>query len=231
MSSRLVRLLLLTAVMSTVPSPPVSSAEPVAITGVVSYQPDAKRPWRFSRYYVKKSSGGPLAEAVVALRGRSLRGFAERPAETFVIDQKDFRFIPETSAIRVGDRIRFTNSDPQVHNVRTIDGKTPFNFATPPGTNHVQTFDSAGGTRLPIRLGCSFHSNMQAWVFVFDHPFHQVTGTDGRFRLEGIPPGEYDLEMVHPAGSLRWSRRVTVGAASQTLEILVSPDHLTESSP
>ncbi len=51
---------------------------------------------------------------------------------------------------------------------------------------------------------------MRAWVFVFDHPWFQLTGPDGAFRLTNVPPGDYRLDVVHPAGELRSSQTITV---------------------
>ena len=51
-----------------------------AVEGTVSYQPDTKRPWRYSRYYVKQAKTGELAEAVVALRAKARRGWSITPA-------------------------------------------------------------------------------------------------------------------------------------------------------
>ena len=75
-----------------------------------------------------------------------------------------------------------------------------------------------------MEIGCVFHSNMRAWIFVFDHPFYAVTKGDGKFRLADVPAGEYELEMAHPAGGLRWRKAVTV-KAGETLkvEVQVSP--------
>ena len=66
-----------------------------------------------------------LAEAVVALAGPALKRLPPtRPPAVITIDQKEMRFVPETVAIRAGDRVRFTNSDAQTHNIfaRTIRG-------------------------------------------------------------------------------------------------------------
>ena len=95
----------------------------------------------------------------------------------------------------------------------------------PPGSEHIQRFSRAGGIRRPYRLGCIFHGSMRAWVYVFDHPYFQVTGADGAFQLRDIPAGKYRLEMAHPAGGLRWSEPITVtaGIVSQ-VTIDVSPD-------
>jgi plastocyanin len=214
--------------------PAVSGDEPGgSIEGVVSYEPDPERPWRYARYYVHDRDTGALAEAVVCLSAKSLSGFQPRtePAEV-VMDQKDFRFVPETIAIRAGDRVQFTNGDPAAHNVFTGDGSDPFNVTMAAEGSHLQTIRRAGGVRKPIRIGCTFHSTMQAWIFVFDHPFYAVTTEDGRFRFEGVPPGEYTLDVVHPAGQLAWRTTVTVADGDVLVhDVRVSPDHLNKDKP
>lgn len=199
------------------------------VEGRVHYHADPGRPWRFARYYVRDAREGFLAEAVVALRGTPLKQqAAPAPREApVVIDQQNFQFVPETAAIRVGDRVKFTNSDAEIHNVKTPDGAQPFSVNIPSGGAEVRTFGHAGGTRRPLRLGCAFHGAMRGWLFVFDHSCFQVTGADGRYRLENVPPGEYRLEMVHPAGDIVWAGEVRVEAnRSSSVDIHVSPDHV-----
>jgi plastocyanin len=196
-----------------------------AVEGSITYRADAKRPWRYARYYVKQAQTGELAEAVVALRGQGLKNIAgTAPAKT-VIDQKNFQFQPETVAVHAGDSVTFTNSDQATHNVQVSSDIANFNVNMPGGGNYVTKLDRAGGIHQPLVVGCVFHSAMRSWVFVFDHPFYQITPADGRFRLAGIPPGDYELEMVHPAGELRWRQRVEV-KAGETLrvDIRLSPD-------
>jgi plastocyanin len=196
-----------------------------AIEGVVTYQPDPKRPWRYARYYIKQAKTGELAEAVVALRGSGLNTAASLTPNTAVIDQKNFLFVPETIAVRRGDSVTFGNSDQTTHNVRVASDIANFNVNMPAGGSHSVTLDKAGGIAQPLVVGCVFHSAMRAWIFVFDHPFYQVTKPDGRFRLENVPPGEYDLELAHPSGELRWRQKVTVQAGQTTrVDIRLSPD-------
>ena len=195
-----------------------------AIEGVVAYKPDAKRPWRYARYYIKNAKSGELAEAVVALRAKP-HDDNQRPAETVVIDQENFQFQPETVAIRKGDSVTFTNSDAATHNVQTSGQIATFNVNTPGGGSHTFKFDKAGGTRQPATIGCVFHSAMRAHVFVFDHPWYALTPVNGRFQLTGIPPGDYDLELVHPAGELHHRQRVTVKPGETLrIDISLSPD-------
>lgn len=197
-----------------------------SVEGTVFYASDPDRPWRYARYYVHEEDA--LSEAVVCLTSKSLAGLQPRdePAE-FEMDQKDYRFVPETMALREGDRVRFRNSDPAAHNVFTGDGSDPFNVTMGLEGSHVQAFRRAGGIRRPVRIGCTFHSTMQAWIFVFDHPFYAVTGEKGRFQFEGIPPGEYTLDVVHPAGQLAWRTALTVAEGDvQVRDVRVSPDDL-----
>jgi plastocyanin len=216
----LVRLLALTAVFFPAP---LQQAATGGVEGVVTYTADAGRPWRYERYYVRK---GALAESVVALSGGDLKTAPAATPSTIVIDQKNYQFSPETVAIRTGDRIRFTNSDDAVHNVRAVTLDYGFNESMPPGGENIQTFKVATGIGHPLRVGCVYHSAMRAWVFVFDHPRFKVTTADGAFRWDGLPPGTYTLDVVHPAGELRGSASVTVKAGETVkAELRLSPDN------
>ena len=195
-----------------------------AIEGVVTYQADTARPWRYGRYYIKSAKTGELAEAVVALRAKPVTNDS-RPPQTIVIDQENFRFVPETAVIRRGDSVKFTNADQTTHNVQASGDLATFNSNMPGGGDFTVRFDKAGGVRQPVTIGCVFHSAMRAWIFVFDHPWYVLTAEDGKFRLADVPPGEYDLEMMHPAGELRARKRVEVKPGQTTrIDIRVSPD-------
>ena len=188
---------------------PATKAGLGAIEGTVSYQPDAKRPWRYARYYVKQAKTGELAEAVVALRAKMVAD-APRQPRAVVIDQQNYQFTPETVLLQRGDSIKFTNADQATHNVQSSSDVATFNANLPGGGEHVVKFEKAGGMRRPVTVGCVFHSAMRANIFVFDHPWCQLTAADGKFRLADVPPGEYDLEVAHPAGELRSRQKVVV---------------------
>jgi len=194
------------------------------VEGTVTYQADAARPWRYARYYIKQPKTGELAEAVVALRARPIAD-TRRESQTAVIDQQNFQFLPETVAIRRGDSVKFTNADSATHNVQSSSDIATFNANMAGGGEHIVRFERAGGIHQPAKVGCVFHSAMQAWIFVFDHPWYQLTPASGKFRLADVPPGAYELEMVHPAGSLRWRKRIEVKPGETLrIDIRVSPD-------
>jgi hypothetical protein len=61
-----------------------------------------------------------------------------------------------------------------------------------------------------VRIECDLHSWMTAWVVVAAHPFYAVTGADGSFAFDNLPPGQYKLQIWHERlGTLPAS--VTVG--------------------
>jgi len=208
---------------------PATSSVTGVVTGRVIYQPDKARPWRYQRYYVKHKQSGELAEAVVALRGRRLKAVASVvELEPQTIDQFNFRFVPETTAIRAGQSITFTNSDATTHNVRSVASIATFNINLETEDEYTHHFKRAGGLRSPVTLGCVYHGGMRAWVYVIDHPFFSVTQPDGRFEFKGVPPGKYTLEMVHPAGQLRWKDSIVITPEEPVeVEIRVSPDQKT----
>ncbi|QDU92995.1 carboxypeptidase regulatory-like domain-containing protein [Lignipirellula cremea] len=200
------------------------------VTGKVVYKTDSARPWRLGRYYLKRT--GELAEAVVALSGPLLvqadkEATADQEAKTWVVDQKDFQFTPETTAVQAGDRVKFLNSDKQLHNVQAFHLRQSFNVNMPPGGEHIETLRFAEGIKRPYRLGCVYHSAMQAWIFVFDHPYFAVTAKEGTFTLTNVPPGEYQLDVSHPAGDLRSTQTITVASGAKVeVEVELSPDDL-----
>jgi plastocyanin len=210
----------------------LAAAETGTLVGTIRYRYDPQRRWRYGRYYVRGQSDGELAEAVVALTFKPGTVLPPLPATmpaTTTIDQKDFRFVPETIALRAGDKVRFTNSDEQVHNVASSGALDPFDVTLAGGKESLVPFERAGGIGRPAVIGCRFHSAMRAWIHVFDHPCFALTGPDGTFRLERVPVGMHRLEVRHPAGSLRWSKPVRVEPGDpQRIDVLLGPDDVVE---
>ncbi len=220
---------ILAVTASTFAEQTTSDAPPTTghLQGHVVYQADAARPWRFGRYYINDSRTGYLSEAVVTLRGRSLPASSARIPRVHGVDQFNFQFVPETLAITAGDSVRFTNSDSTTHNVRSDSTTAGFNVSIEIGGEYTHRFPRAGDIRNPATVGCIYHGGMRAWIFVFDHDWYDLTEADGRFELSDIPPGEYTLEMVHPAGRLTWRKRIIIHPGESTkLDIQVSPDDI-----
>ncbi len=47
-------------------------------------------------------------------------------------------------------------------------------------------------------LQCDQHNYMEAWFYAVDNPYYAVVGQDGTFKIDQVPPGEYELYAWHP---------------------------------
>lgn len=144
---------------------------------------------------VRVDAAGGLADAVVFLdvgAGPVLEG--ERQA---MLDQKGCIYSPAVVAARAGTRVKVTNSDPLVHNVRSVaEGRSLFNVGMPlEGTSIERPLPTTPGV---VSIGCDLHPWMRATVRTFDHGWFTVTDESGAFRLEGLPEGRHTLKVWHP---------------------------------
>jgi hypothetical protein len=48
-----------------------------------------------------------------------------------------------------------------------------------------------------IKVTCDAHPWMTGWLVVTDHPFVAVTDERGAFKIDGVPPGSYQLQIWH----------------------------------
>ena len=115
------------------------------------------------------------------------------PTTPVVIDQKGCWFHPRVMGIQVGQTLQVTNSDPVTHNIHPL---AQINREW----NHSQGQGDAPLARrflkpeVMIRVKCNIHSWMHAYIGVVEHPYFAVTGPDGSFAIQNIPPGDYVVE-------------------------------------
>ncbi|GAX61366.1 plastocyanin [Candidatus Scalindua japonica] len=117
------------------------------------------------------------------------------PEEHGVVDQFNLTFVPHVIAIQKGTTIDFPNSDSVRHNVLSPpDCPMQFNLGTyDVGVVKHVTFDKSG----EIPLLCNVHAEMSAFVLVLENPYFSLTGKDGVFKIEDVPPGTYKLSAWH----------------------------------
>ncbi|MFQ5680414.1 MAG: carboxypeptidase regulatory-like domain-containing protein [Gemmatimonadota bacterium] len=164
-------------------------------------------------------SRGGLADAVVSLtdirEGAPLPEAAPPPE----LDQRSCSFSPHVLVAPAGSPVRILNSDPIMHNVHTLSfDNRPINRSQPAGVRQIEvTFDRPE----KVKARCDVHGWMSAWIVVTDHPYQAVTGPDGSFRLENVPPGTYTLEIWHEAlGSSTRSVSVEPGGVTEADAVL-----------
>jgi plastocyanin len=132
------------------------------------------------------------------------------PEEPIVMDQKACVYHPHVIGARVGQKVVFLNSDPVLHNVRTVaDQNAPFNDMMPTKDMRLaKTFDKE---EVMVRAKCDVHPWMSAFVGVVPHPFFAVSNEAGEISLQNVPEGDYELEAWHEAYG-RQTQKVKVEA-------------------
>jgi plastocyanin len=132
-----------------------------------------------------------LANVVVTIE---VDGAEVKPAKEIHLDQRECRFEPHVMAVPAGTSVKFLNSDKISHNVHTYARKNDsFNQTIAPGASHEQKLEKED----QIEIKCDIHPWMSSWLVVTDTPYHAVTGPDGSFQIEGLPTGEYTVEVWH----------------------------------
>jgi plastocyanin len=117
------------------------------------------------------------------------------PEEKGVLDQLNLTFVPHVIAVQKGTKIDFPNSDSVRHNLYSPpDCCKQFNLGTyDVGVVKTVEFDQI----CSVPLLCNVHAEMSAYVLVLENPYFSVTGKDGVFKIENVPPGTYKVSAWH----------------------------------
>lgn len=154
---------------------------------------------------------GELKNAFVHVSsGLGDRVFAP-PAGHVTLDQRGCVYRPHVVGVQVGQPLEIINSDPTLHNVHAEAEKNKgFNFGmSVQGQKAIRYFHQP---EVMVRIKCDVHPWMATLVGVSPHPFFAVTDEEGAFRIEGLPAGEYTIEVWHETLGPR-SATVTLGEA------------------
>lgn len=144
-----------------------------------------------------------------------LRGQPLAPVGRARMDQRNETFAPHVLAVDVGTVVDFPNNDQTFHNVFSLSKTKRFDLGRyGRGKSKPVRFDRPG----VVRVFCDIHSHMNAFIVVFNHPFHATTDDDSRYRIDNIPPGTYNVTAWHE-GSARDSHSVTIPAGSSVVSL------------
>ena len=144
-------------------------------------------------------SGTRAAGVVVWIDG--LRSGKPLPIERrFEIANDRCLLVPELQPALAGGTLNVQNLDATEHRTRItrLDGGDV--LATIRESDEGQVVPNEHVLARPgvLHLSCDVHPWTHAWIAVFDHPYYGMTGRDGAFALDSIPPGRYAIRAWHP---------------------------------
>ena len=166
----------------------------------------------------KNGSEDTLRNVLVYVsKGLEGKSFAA-PKTPVVLDQVGCVYTPHVVGVMVGQTLEIRNSDATLHNVMTMPRKNKsFNEGMPVKGGKLEKVFSEPEMKVDLR--CFMHPWMLAWVHVLPNPFYAVTQEDGTFTIKGLPPGEYEISVLHETSRLQPLAnhvKVTVKAGEST---------------
>jgi plastocyanin len=189
MTPNTVRLLLIAGVFLGTATAPIFAQATIEGTVAIAGKPLAPPPTAHYALKAGQIAPSPKQLAVVYLEG-SFKTAA--PAKPVIVEQKDYQFDPGVIAVQAGTRVEFPNLDEDYHNVFSYSKAKRFDLGrfrkneTPPAI----VFEAPG----TVRLYCEIHEHMRGIILVLETPHFTITGADGRFKLTGLPAGNFRLK-------------------------------------
>jgi plastocyanin len=197
-----------------------------SVSGVVRYDGPPVEMTTFNpvgeAFCIEHSNSAMPDESLLVKDGKLLNAFVwiesgledyEFPVSTekVQLDQKGCVFLPRVFGLQEGQEVNVSNSDPILHNVHFKPARGRGKNVAMPAGSSPRDFDFKAPDVM-MSIICDVHSYMRSFVGVLEHPCFAVTGADGSFVIQGVPPGDYTLSVWHETLGRRQAK-ITVGAS------------------
>jgi hypothetical protein len=139
----------------------------------------------------------PLGDAVVVAVGYSGFYVPEKSPSKLVTIERNCAYPTRTITLTFGQRLEVKNKSSLIFGPLLQDEYSMAVMMAPPleAGDPVKLYPrKAGYILLTDRLQLYVHED----VYVFRHPLHTVSGTDGHYRLDGLPVGKLTIGAQHP---------------------------------
>lgn len=162
---------------------------------------------------------GGIANVVLTVKVAGVE--VKLPEAAYELDQKSCVFAPHVLVVPKGAKVAYLNSDATAHNVHLITlMNDPLNQTVPAGQRVERVMKEAE----EVKVTCDMHTWMTAWVVVTDATHWTVSGPDGSFKLEGLPPGTHEVRVWHETlGARTASVTVAADGTAPALELELEP--------
>lgn len=157
----------------------------------------------------KVNANGTLPNAFVYVETGAEKYVFAPPASPVVLHQQGCMYSPHVFGIMVGQGLEVENNDPTTHNIHPMPAHNrQWNISQLPGAAPLHERFDHPEVMIPVK--CSQHPWMKCYIGVMRNPFYAVTGSDGSYTIEGLPPGAYTIR-VWTATFGTQSQPVTIG--------------------
>ncbi len=130
--------------------------------------------------------------------------------EKVKMDQQNKVFLPQVLPILQGSTVEFHNSDTLQHNVFGV-GDDEFDLGNwNAGVVREHTFNKTG----EVTLLCNVHPEMEATVLVLDNPYFARPASDGTYRIQGLPAGDYVIKAWYRGKTKKKKVQVTADGST-----------------
>lgn len=150
---------------------------------------------RLSEFQTGKNGG--LQDVIIAIEGvKAGKPFAPITAS---VRAKDCQFLPFVNIVQNGGTLNMTNEDPLLHNSQIYQsdkGNIILNVPMAPNSKSTHTIEFEKHHHI-YQMICGMHEFMQTWGFAVDNPYYARVDQNGRFTIDGIPPGTYKVIAWH----------------------------------
>ncbi len=154
--------------------------------------PESHKTRDLERLIVGPQSG--VANTVVFLKNISSGKAMEMPEPRRFLDQRHCRYEPHILLVPQGELLKMKSSDATLHTIH-MNGAATYNLPFPfPNQVISRAMQSTGLVDLKCNGG---HVWMNAELMVVPHPYYVVTDESGRFELNNVPPGSYEIVAWH----------------------------------
>jgi hypothetical protein len=203
----------------------------VTVTGDPPAKRDINIPFACGEAYAtygkafREGTGRTLGDAMIAVT--RYQGFVPAAGDTHPIKIHGCAYERRTVVLTYGQHLEVSNTDPKESYLPTLVGANmPAQMAAMPRGDAVKLYPAEVGHYL--LSDDSKHEWMQADVFVVPFPTHAVTGLDGRYRIQGIPPGIVKVSMYAPAVDAQLHPDFGIDSVTQEREIELKAGETTQ---
>ncbi len=144
------------------------------------------------------------------------------PSASVRLESVQCRYQPHVLGVQVGQPLEICNADSSLENVHLLtEASDEINFALPKGRTKMLRFEQPEPDFIHVKS--DVHPWMSGWLAVLPHPYFAVTGDDGVYTIENVPPGTYTLVLRHPTLGQKRATVTLIAGSTTTQDFTLEP--------